>query len=141
MLVSIGLASVFSFTVLIIIHELLHALAYLVTGARKISFGAIPQKFIFYALADRQVVSPNAFRVVALAPFVIVKILCLAGIVICFNEQLTYFFMTIMCLHSLFCAGDIAMLSFYLIHKGKEIYNFDDKTKGKTYFYYRKSRS
>ncbi len=141
MLVSIGLASVFSVTVLIIIHELLHALAYLVTGARKISFGAIPQKFIFYALADRQVVSPNAFRVVALAPFVIVKILCLAGIVIYFNEQLMYFFITIMCLHSLFCAGDIAMLSFYRIHKGKEIYNFDDKTKGKTYFYYRKSRS
>lgn len=141
MLVSIGLASVFSVTVLIIIHELLHALAYFITGARKISFGAIPQKFIFYALADRQVVSPNAFRVVALAPFVIVKILCLAGIVIYFNEQLMYFFITIMCLHSLFCAGDIAMLSFYRIHKGKEIYNFDDKTKGKTYFYYRKSRS
>ena len=134
----IGLAVVFSFTFLVVIHELLHALAYVSTGARKISFGAIPRKFIFYALADRQVIAPKAFRVVALTPFVVVKLVCLIGIVICFNQQLMYSFITVMCLHSLFCAGDIAMLAFYNIYKGKEIYNFDDKTEGKTYFYRRK---
>jgi len=134
----IGLAAVFSVSILIVIHELLHALAYLVTGARKISFGAIPRKFIFYALADRQVIAPAAFRIVALAPFIIVKITCLIGVAICFNQQLMYSFLTVMCLHSLFCSGDIAMLAFYNIHKGKEIYNYDDKTEGKTYFYLRK---
>lgn len=55
MFVSILFATVFSMSILIIFHELLHALAYLLTGARKISFGAILKKFIFYALADRQV--------------------------------------------------------------------------------------
>lgn len=134
----IGLAAVFSVSILIVIHELLHALAYLVTGARKISFGAIPRKFIFYALADRQVIAPAAFRIVALAPFIIVKITCLIGVAIWFNQQLMYSFLTVMCLHSLFCSGDIAMLAFYNIHKGKEIYNYDDKTEGKTYFYLRK---
>ncbi len=134
----IGLAAVFSVSILIVIHELLHALAYLVTGTRKISFGAIPRKFIFYALADRQVIAPAAFRIVALAPFIIVKITCLIGVAIWFNQQLMYSFLTVMCLHSLFCSGDIAMLAFYNIHKGKEIYNYDDKTEGKTYFYLRK---
>lgn len=134
----IGLAAVFSVSILIVIHELLHALAYLVTGAKKISFGAIPRKFIFYALADRQVIAPAAFRIVALAPFIIVKITCLIGVAIWFNQQLMYSFLTVMCLHSLFCSGDIAMLAFYNIHKGKEIYNYDDKTEGKTYFYLRK---
>lgn len=134
----IGLAAVFSVSILIVIHELLHALAYMVTGARKISFGAIPRKFIFYALADRQVIAPAAFRIVALAPFIIVKITCLIGVAIWFNQQLMYSFLTVMCLHSLFCSGDIAMLAFYNIHKGKEIYNYDDKTEGKTYFYLRK---
>lgn len=134
----IGLAAVFSVSILIVIHELLHAFAYLVTGARKISFGAIPRKFIFYALADRQVIAPAAFRIVALAPFIIVKITCLIGVAIWFNQQLMYSFLTVMCLHSLFCSGDIAMLAFYNIHKGKEIYNYDDKTEGKTYFYLRK---
>lgn len=137
-LTEIGLSIVFSFSALIIIHELLHALAYLIAGARRISFGAIPKKFIFYALADRQVIAPQAFHIVALTPFIIVKLICLAGFIVFYNQQTMYFFLSVMCLHSLFCAGDIAMLAFYRIHKGKEIYNFDDKNKGKTYFYIRK---
>ena len=137
-LLSIGLAMLFSFTALIIIHELFHALAYLLTGARKISFGVILKKFVFYALADRQVIAPRAFHVVALAPFVVVKLVCLAVIFATGDIQLRYFFLTTMCLHSLFCAGDMAMLAFYNLHRGKEIYNFDNRSEGKTYFYIRK---
>jgi hypothetical protein len=137
-LLSIGLAILFSFTALIIIHELLHALAYLATGARKISFGVILKKFVFYALADRQVIASRAFHIVALAPFVVVKLVCLAVIFTTGDIKLLYFFLTIMCLHSLFCAGDMAMLAFYNLHRDKEIYNFDNRNEGKTYFYIRK---
>ena len=137
-LIEIGLSIVFSLSVLIVIHELLHALAYFFTGARKISFGVIPKKFIFYALADRQVIAPRAFHIIALTPFIVVKLICLIGIIGFYDEQIVYFFLSVMCLHSLFCAGDIAMLSFFRIHRGKEIYNFDNKSEGKTYFYNRK---
>ena len=138
LIVTIGWSLLFSLSVLIVIHELLHALAYLATGARRISFGVILKKFIFYAMADRQVIAPGAFHVVALAPFVVVKLICLLGIVQFQNNQIMYFFLSVMCLHSLFCAGDIAMLAFYKLHKGKEIYNFDSLSEGKTYFYARK---
>lgn len=141
LLIEIGLSILFSLSALIIIHELLHALAYLLTGARRISFGIIPKKFIFYALADQQVIASKAFHIVALAPFVVVKLICLIGIIVFYNQQLMYFFLSVMCLHSLFCAGDIAMLAFYRIHKEKEIFNFDNKSEGKTYFYYRKIRT
>jgi len=141
MLIEIGLSVAFSLSALIVIHELLHALAYLLTGARRISFGVIPKKFIFYALADRQVVATRAFHIVALTPFIAVKLICLAGFIAFYNHQLMYFFLSVMCLHSLFCAGDIAMLAFYRIHKEKEIFNFDNKSEGKTYFYSRKSRT
>ena len=141
MLIEIGLSIAFSLSVLIIIHELLHALAYLLTGARRISFGVIPQKFIFYALADRQVIAPRAFHIVALTPFIVVKIISLAGFVAFYNQQLMFFFLSVMCLHSLFCAGDIAMLAFYRIHKEKEIFNFDNKSEGKTYFYSRTNKA
>lgn len=141
LLVNIGWAVAFSLSALIIIHELIHALAYLLTGARRISFGVILKKFVFYALADRQVIAPRAFHVVALAPFVMVKVICLIGIFLFLNQPVVYFFLSVMCLHSLFCAGDIAMLAFYRIHRGKEIYNFDDKSEGKTYFYSRKFRT
>jgi hypothetical protein len=137
-IIQVGLAILFSFTILIVIHELLHALAYLMTGSRNISFGFILKKFVFYALADRQVVGSRAFHVVALAPFLIVKLVCLGGIIAFYNVPLVYFFLSVMCLHSLFCAGDLAMLAFYNLHRGKEIYNFDVRSEGKTYFYIRK---
>lgn len=136
-LVAVGAAILFSFTLLIVIHELLHALAYLLTGARRISFGLILKKFVFYALADRQVVASKAFHVVALAPFVVVKLVCLIAFIPFYNNPPMYFFLSVMCLHSLFCAGDIAMLAFYNLHRGKEIYNFDNRGEGKTYFYTR----
>lgn len=138
-IIQIAFAIVFSLSALIVIHELLHALAYLAIGARRISFGSVLRKFIFYAIADRQVINSRAFHVVALTPFLVVKIVCLLGIIHYYGDQLAYFFLTVMCLHSLFCAGDIAMLAFYKFHDGKEIYNFDDKSQGKTYFYARKS--
>lgn len=138
-IVGIGIAILFSLTILIVIHELLHALAYILSGARKISFGLILKKFVFYALADRQVIGSRAFHFVALTPFLIVKLICIIGIIQFQTDQLFYFFMSVMCLHSLFCAGDIAMLAFYNLHRGKEIYNYDNRSEGKTYFYIRKS--
>ncbi|MBW8327281.1 MAG: DUF3267 domain-containing protein [Prolixibacteraceae bacterium] len=137
-IIGIGLALLFSFSVLIVIHELLHALAYLLFGARRISFGLNLKKFVFYALADQQVIASRAFHWIALAPLVVVKLICIAGAITFYNEQLMYFFLTIMCLHSLFCAGDMAMLAFYRLHHEKEIYNFDNRSEGKTYFYTRK---
>ena len=44
----LGMGVLFSFTVLIILHELLHAIAYLLVGAKKISFGMNLNKFMFY---------------------------------------------------------------------------------------------
>lgn len=137
-LTGIGLSVLFSFSVLIVIHELLHALAYWISGARNISFGFILKKFIFYALADRQVIQSKTFHFVALTPFVVVKLICIIAAISLSNEKLIYFFLSMMCLHSLFCAGDVAMLAFYKIHQDKEIFNFDNKSEGKTYFYIRK---
>lgn len=137
LLIQVGLAIIFSVTALIVIHELLHALAYLGTGARRISFGGNIKKFVFYAMADRQVIAPRAFHIVALTPFVVVKLICLMGMVQFYNDPLMCFFLSVMCLHSLFCAGDIAMLDFYRLYPEKEIFNFDNKGEGKTYFYAR----
>jgi len=137
---NIAWALLFSFTVLIVLHELIHAVAYWLQGAGKITFGAIWKKFIFYAAADQQVIDHDSFRLVALAPFVVVKVLSVALAIYFWSTPLAYFFMSLMCIHSLFCAGDIAMLAFYKLHPNKEIYNFDDLSQNKTFFYYRKEK-
>ena len=137
-LMFIGGSVLFSVTVLVVIHEFIHAVAYWLTGARNIKAGAIWRKFIFYIAADREVIDYPSFKIVALAPFVLVKVSCVILTVLFWSNPLAYFFLSLMCIHSLFCAGDMAMLAFYRLHHDKEIYNFDDLKEGKTFFFYRK---
>ncbi|MEN6453658.1 MAG: DUF3267 domain-containing protein [Prolixibacteraceae bacterium] len=139
-LIHTGYAVLFSFTVLIFLHELLHAFAYWVCGARKLKAGMMLKKFIFYVMADKEVIELRTFRIVAFAPLVTVKLVCLIAGVLSWYTPYAYFFFSVMCIHSLFCAGDMAMLAFYSNHSDKEIYNYDDMEQGKTFFYYRNKK-
>ncbi len=134
-LIQIAYAVLFSFTILIFLHELIHAAAYWLCGIRHLKAGAVLKKFVFYVMADREVVDFRVFRMVAFAPLVTVKIACLVLGVLFWSSPLAWFFFGIMCIHSLFCAGDMALLAFYRIHSGKEIYSYDDLQLGKSYFY------
>ena len=128
-------ALVFCFTILIVIHELLHAVALKFTGAKKINFGGYLRKFIFYAEADQHVLNRKQFAFVALAPLTVVKIISLAGVFLCFNHPATYFFIFLMSAHSLFCAGDIGLLTLFYREKKTEIFTFDVKAEKTSYYY------
>ncbi|MBN2636995.1 MAG: DUF3267 domain-containing protein [Prolixibacteraceae bacterium] len=130
-------ALVFCFTFLIIIHELLHALALKFTGAKKINIGGYLKKFIFYAEADKHVLNRKQFSFVALTPLFVVKIVTLIGIVLFFHHPAAYFFIFLMSAHSLFCAGDIGLLTLFYHEKNAEIFTFDVKAE-KTSYYYQK---
>lgn len=129
-------ALVFCFSMLVVIHELLHAIALLFTGTRKINFGGYFRKFIFYAEADRHVLNRKQFAFVALTPLIAVKIITLTGVIVFLNEPIFYFFIFVMSAHSLFCAGDIGLLSLFYKEKDTELYTFDVKEE-KTSYYYR----
>ncbi len=131
------LALVFSFTLLIAVHELLHGIALKLAGAPKISFGGSLKKFIFYAEADRHVLNRSQFTLVALAPLVVVQVVTLAGILAMPGQPVTYGWIFIMSAHSLFCAGDIGLLSFFCADPGSEVFTFDVKKVKKSYFYKR----
>lgn len=128
-------ALAFTFTLLILIHELLHLLALKITGAPKISFGGYLKKFIFYAEADRHVLNRQQFALVALAPLVIVKTITLAGIIATIGHPSFYFWIFLMSAHSLFCAGDIGMLSFFDRFPGSKVYTYDVQEKKRSYFF------
>ena len=135
----LGLSLVFSATGLIVIHELIHALAFRMMGISNLKFGAQWKKFIFYVAADCEVVDYRSFRVVALAPLVVVKVLSLAGIVLWWNSPLVFLPASVMAIHSFFCGGDMALMAYYRIHADKEIYSFDEVASKTTWFYYRKT--
>ena len=131
----LGMGVLFSFTVLIILHELLHAIAYLLVGARKLSIGMNLKKFMFYVQADKKVLNYKQFMFVALTPTVVVAVVSLVGAIFFYGQPLYYFFMVIFGLHGLFCGGDFGLLCFFENRKDDEIYTFDVKNEGKTYFY------
>jgi hypothetical protein len=128
-------AILFTFTLLIIIHELLHLLALKITGAPKISIGGYLKKFIFYAEADRHVLNRNQFALVALTPLVVVKAVTLIGIIFTIGQPVFYFWMFVMSAHSLFCAGDIGLLSFFDRFPNRKVFTFDVKEEKRSYFY------
>jgi hypothetical protein len=128
-------AILFTFTLLIIIHELLHLLALKITGAQKITIGAYLKKFIFYAEADRHVLNREQFKLVALTPLVVVKVITLFGIFLTFGEPSVYFWIFVMSAHSLFCAGDIGLLSFFDRYPNSRVFTFDVKEEKRSYFY------
>jgi hypothetical protein len=128
---------IISLTIVIPLHELIHALGYLLLGARKIRFGAVLKHFAFYAVADDFVVNRNAFIFLALSPFIVVSLLNLAGFIFV-QGYASYTYISVLFFHATMCAGDFALLSYFEFHRDKELYTFDDVPKKTSYFYYRK---
>lgn len=126
---------IFTFTFLIVIHELIHAIAYRIVGARHLSFGMNLRKFMFYVQADKQVLNYKQFQMVALAPAIIIGIISLLGLVFFYNQPAFYFLVPVFAFHGIFCGGDFGLLCFFQNHSDREIVTFDIKAEGKTYFY------
>jgi hypothetical protein len=130
-------ALIFCFSVLIIIHELLHGIALKLAGAKRVTYGGYLRKFIFYAEADQFVINRRQFAFIALTPLFAVKLITLIGIIFLFNQPVFYFLIFVMSAHSLFCAGDIGLLSVFYKIKNIEIFTFDVKAEKTSYFYRR----
>lgn len=130
-------ALVFCFTILIPVHEGLHGIALKLTGAQKINFGGYLKKFIFYAEADRHVLNKKQFAFIALTPLFTVKIITVIAAIFYLGNPLFYFIIFVMSTHSLFCAGDIGLLSIFDKYGNSEIYTFDVKAEKTSYFYRR----
>lgn len=60
-LLQITFGLVFSFTVLIFIHEIIYAITFKAVGADNIYFGGDIKKFIFYTASDQTVISGAKF--------------------------------------------------------------------------------
>lgn len=128
-------AIVFSLTILVAVHELIHGMVLKLAGAPKVRFGMVPGRFIFYAEADKFVLSRKPFLWIAFTPLVVVQLVTAILIVFWFSQPLVYLPVMVMCIHSFFCAGDVALATLFYRFPGKEVYTYDDH-KHKTSFYF-----
>lgn len=132
-----GLGMLLAVTVLIVVHESIHGVAYKLMGAKKVSFGANWQKFYFYAIADKFVVGRKAFVFIALAPFLVVLGLSACSMLI-LPGHYKWMVLGAVFVHSLACVGDFAMLGFYEKHRHfAEMLTFDEESEGRSYVYVR----
>jgi hypothetical protein len=108
------------------------------TGAPKVNFGAYFKKFIFYAEADQFVLNRRQFAFIALTPLVFIQIFTALALLFFKGSPAFYFPVVVMSAHSLFCAGDIALLSVFYQNPELEMYTFDVKAQKTSYYYQEK---
>lgn len=128
-----GLAFGALFAVILPLHELLHAAAYRLVGARDIRWDYSVRMLAVWVVAHRFVAGARAFVIVALAPFVILNALLVAGAV--FRPQHALFLLFVLLWHLHGAAGDWALLNFVWLHRDRGFWTYDDAEVGKSYFY------
>jgi len=117
-------------------HELFHALAYRLIGAKKPKFGMDLRQLIFYVAADKFVVNRIEFHWVALAPFIIINVLT-ASVFFSLNTNWQIISLYFLFFHNIMCIGDFAMLSFFHSHPKKKLFTFDILNEKTSYIYSR----
>jgi len=136
-----GLSLLLGFLVLpvllIPVHELIHAFAYRILGAKEIRFGASLSQFIFYVTADKFVTGYYELIFIALLPFLLVSGLLLSLFFV-FDAWISFSFLCALFAHGTMCVGDFAMLSFFLENEPYDLLTFDNVDEKKSYFYKRR---
>ena len=126
------LALVALLVVILPVHELLHAAAYRLAGARDIRWDYSMKMAAVWVVAHRFVATTRVFVFVALAPFVINAAL-IAGAILFPKYAIFLVFLLMWHLHG--AIGDWSLLNFIWIHRRRGFWTFDDADAGKSYFY------
>lgn len=121
------------FLIVLPLHELLHATAYRLVGARDIRWDYSLRMAAVWVTAHRFVVTTGPFLVVALAPFVIINAVLIAG-AIAFPKY-AVFLLSLLLWHLHGSIGDWSLLNFIWLHRKQGFWTYDDADVGKSYFY------
>lgn len=121
---------------LIPVHEFIHGVAYRLFGAKYISFSFNLKKIIFIAFADKFVASKKEFKIILLAPFIIISTLLLITLTL-INASWQITILGILLTHTAMCSGDFGLLSYLEVNKEKQVITFDDIKNKTTFFYYK----
>ncbi|HUP60620.1 MAG TPA: DUF3267 domain-containing protein [Thermoanaerobaculia bacterium] len=128
-----GAALVALFLFVLPLHELLHAFAYRLVGARDVRWDYSLRLAAAWVVAHHFVAATRAFVFVALVPFVVINPL-LIGAAIAF-PSLTVFFLFLLLWHLHGSSGDWALLNFVWLHRERGFWTFDDAVSGTSYFF------
>lgn len=122
-----------NFTIIMVLHEALHGLAYKLQGAKKVYFGAELKKLTVYAASDEEIFDGRAFNFVAWLPFAIISPLLILGALLAPDYLL--FFGTAFAVHSFMCQGDFGLILYMKQYPPGQFLTYDSRSKKESYFY------
>lgn len=130
-----GWAMLATFLLLLPVHEAIHALVYWWEGCRDIQWSYSLRSFAVYVTANQFVVNAREFFWVAVMPFLVVScvLLTLAALVPAWR----FFLLSMLLAHTAASSGDWALINYFWLRRGEQVYTFDDVPAGKSYFYAR----
>jgi hypothetical protein len=116
------------------VHEILHIIPYVLSGAKRIRVGMDLKQYLFYVTAHRYVATSLQYKIVAIFPFFLISAL-LIYLVIMLPGLWKWSLSIFLFVHTTMCAGDFALLNFYFLNRKKKIYSWDDADEKMAYFY------
>lgn len=131
----LGLAVVLLLVAILPLHEVIHAIAYRLQGARDIRWGIQWMPLAVYVVAHDFVVNRAMFTFLALAPTVIIGAALLVCAAAGVPDRASPLMLAL--LHHGGTAGDWALLNFFLAHGGTEIVTVDDADRHRSLFFER----
>jgi Putative zincin peptidase len=118
------------------LHEMLHALAYRVIGARDIRWDYSLRLAAIWVIAHRFVAARGPFIFVALAPWLVLNAI-LGAIAIAWPAGAVFVIFVILWHHH-GASGDLALLNFVWLHRKRGFWSFDDADSGASFFFGRR---
>jgi hypothetical protein len=135
----VGAGILFTFTIGVLLHELLHLIVYKILGARSTRLKLILHQGAIAAVADHFVISDKEFYWLAFTPFCVLTLAALFALFLTWG-WIFYGVSTFLVLHATACLGDFSLAGFMYEHRHEGVYTFDDVENERSFFY-RKRRS
>lgn len=130
---SFGAALVTLFVIVLPLHELVHAVAYRLAGARDVRWDYSARMLAVWVVAHRFVVDARTFVFVALAPFVVINAVLIVGAMLWPSIAVFLLFVLLWHLHG--SSGDWALLNFVWLHRAGGVWTYDDADAARSWFY------
>ena len=134
-LVAFGMGIV-AIPIYIVLHEVVHFIAFKMIGGREVKIGGKFERFLFYTSCPNQVFTMKALLPVIVAPLISLSVVLLLGAMFLPTYYVT--FMTLFAFHLMACSGDILIVNFSKFPGHQDILTYDDDD-GKSYYYKRRS--
>lgn len=138
--IGLGAGLLFTFTIGVLLHELLHLMVYKFLGAKKTRLKALWDQGAVAAVADHFVVSEKEFYWLAFTPFVVLTTAGIAGLFFT-HGWIFYALSVFLIMHATACIGDFSLAGYIYGHRGRKIYTFDDTENDRSFFYAEKDQT